>query len=352
VARNSELSPIGFNNAGFPGTWILVQVPGSNQEGWINAGAQFVNCSVDITTLPFVAAPATPTPTATNTAVPDPPTPTPTPEDFLVIVPPGGGGNEQIDGHLIFPGFRPGDVNPDDLVFRDELVFRVETYDLASGSTTDGAGIDTVEFLIFDSDGEEVHYQEEQRLAYCVFSGNEPDCEPWVFADHDYRWPGGQPIRNTTYNVRILITPTDSEDANWRFSFRIEGVPTQATTDPVAEIAQIGPNSLSQTVDQALVFQVLAYDPEVGTADGAGIDYVDLRIIRNGEEVYQRREQNAAYCAFAGGEPDCNVLVFAEQNNEWPDGRSIEAGSYRLRATVRAENGRQKTVETTIQIQP
>ena len=120
----------------------------------------------------------------------------------------------------------------------------------------------------------------------------------------------------------------------------------------MAEIVEIGPNSLSQTVYQALVFHVLAYDPDVGSTDGAGIDYVDLRLIRNGEEVYQRRERNAAYCAFAGGEPDCNIWVFAEHNNEWPGGRSIEAGSYRLQATVRADNGRQKTVESTIQIQP
>ena len=53
----------------------------------------------------------------------------------------------------------------------------------------------------------------------------------------------------------------------------------------------------------------------------------------NGREVYRRRENNAGYCAFGGGEPNCNVFDFADNNDEWPNGEPIrDGGEYTLRA--------------------
>ena len=120
----------------------------------------------------------------------------------------------------------------------------------------------------------------------------------------------------------------------------------------VADIVQIGPNSANTQVSEALVFQVLAYNPAAGANDGDGIDDVDLRILRNDQVVYERAEGNAKYCAFSGGEPDCDIWVFADNANEWPGGQPIEAGSYVLQATVNAQNGQRKTIEQTIEIQP
>jgi hypothetical protein len=104
-------------------------------------------------------------------------------------------------------------------------------------------------------------------------------------------------------------------------------------------------------ISEAIVFQVSAYNDAVGNHDGAGIDRVDLRIIGPNGEVYQRTEQNAAYCAFGGGEPDCNVWVFADHGNTWPGGDPVEPGPHTLRATVYAENGQTVNLETTVEIQ-
>ena len=346
VPRNTELIPTAFNGVGIPGgQWLQVQLPASGQSGWVSADPQFVACNVDFGSLPFVAAPPTPTPT--NTPVTAPPPPTPTEIPFFVLVPPGGG-NDQIDGQVLFPGYGPGDLDPNNLVFRNRLAFRVLTYDVGTGSTTDGAGIDRVRIRISSSEDGEVHNNQENSRAFCAFGGDEPACQPWVFAEHGYTWPDGKQIKNINYDVSIEIIPKQGDKANWNFSFSIEGAPSELN----AEIVQIGPNSTDTFVGQALVFQVAASNPSAGTSDGAGIKNVDLRIIRNGNVVYDRTEQNAGYCAFGGGEPNCNIWIFADHNNEWPNGKKIESGGHILRATVNAQNGQKKTVEMTIEIQP
>jgi hypothetical protein len=76
-----------------------------------------------------------------------------------------------------------------------------------------------------------------------------------------------------------------------------------------------------------------------------------MEIIGPNGQVHQRTEQTAGYCAFGGGEPDCNIWDFAEQGNQWPNGDSIEPGDYSLRATVYAEDGNSTTVEMNVQIQ-
>ncbi len=360
VPLDTELRPIAFTNAGFPGEWLQGEMPSNNNQIiWFSAGPQFVACTIDVTTLPAATIPPTPTPTVTNTPQPDPPTPTPTPEPFT-IPPPGGGGNEEIAGVLIFPDFRPGQLNSDDLVFRDRLNFRVAPYDINTGRAEDGAGIDRVEITITDSEGGE-HYQEENNRPYCAFDSNAPTCDAWVFADHNYSWPGGDPIINGPHDVFILITPRQGEQANWEFKFEIEGSPrgggygydndnSADSGELVAELAQIGPNEIDTTIDEALVFQVVAYNPDVGNNDGAGIDSVDLRILYNGQVVYERTEQNAKYCAFSGGDPDCQVWNFADHYDEWPSGQPIERGNHTLWARVNADSGQQMEREWTITI--
>jgi hypothetical protein len=282
---------------------------------------------------------------------------------FAVLDVDGDKGNQDLRGsrpindgrYLIFPGYAPGSIDSEDPTFHDKLVFRVEVFDAAHGGAKDGDGIQNVKFKIAKEDDHDnpVYEKVENTAGYCVFGGGEPNCEVWVFAQHDYRWPGGQPIENIAYRAFIEITPHSGEPAIWNWGFRIEGVP--AITPPgnlVAQIVQTEPGSTSDTVSDALVFQVAAYNDAVGNHDGAGIDRVDLRVIKDGQVVYQRTEQNAAYCAFGGGEPNCNVWNFTEHGNTWPNSNPIEPGPHTLRATVYAEDGQTATVETTIEIQP
>lgn len=348
----TQLIPIAFNGAGFPGRWVLVEVPANNLTGWVSADPQFIDCTIDVAGLPMVEAPPTPTPTNTSTPVPTPPTPSPTPIDFFVFSPEGGGGNrENIKGQLLIPpGYVPDNSDPLNLVFREGLAIRAEVYDVRSGNTSDGSGISRVEFFIEDDQGE-VYFKEELNPAYCLFGGNDPFCPGLRFSQNGYTWPDGTPLRNTKYDVKVLITSERGDDANWRFSFRVEGAPTEPS-ELVARMAQTGPNTTDTTVNGALVFQVEAYDPDRGTSDGAGIDSVDLQIFRNGQKVYERTERNAGYCAFSGGEPDCRIWVFADRKNQWPDDRPIEFGPHLLRAQVNAKNGQKKVIELQVDLQP
>jgi hypothetical protein len=353
LGQGATLTPVGFSAVGYPGgQWVQVQTP-DNLTGWVSTDPQFVACNVNPATLPPVSVPP---PTATPTPIPAQPTPTPspTPEQFVIFEPPGGG-NDNIDGYLVFPGYTQDQLNINDLVFRDKLVFQVVAFDKNWGQS-DGAGIDNVRFKISGDQGT-VHERTEENAAYCVFSGGEPLCNVWVFAQHNYRWPEPyqhQLITNGNYSVQITINPQDGDSANWNFDFRIEGALEQQPPDQpstlTAYIVQTGPNSDADVVSDALIFQVFASTD--GVNDGAGIDRVDMRIIGLNGEVYQRTEQNAAYCAFSGGEPNCNVWNFAENGYQWPNGDPIEFGDeYLLQAIVHAEDGSSTTVEMNIQIQ-
>jgi hypothetical protein len=348
----TQLIPIAFNGAGFPGRWVLVEVPANNLTGWVSADPQFIDCTIDVAGLPLAEAPPTPTPTNTSTPVPTPPPPSPTPIDFFVFSPEGGGGNrENIKGQLLIPpGYVPNNSDPLNLVFREGLTIRVEVYDVRSGNTSDGSGISRVEFFIEDDAGE-VYFKEELNPTYCLFGGNDPLCPGLIFSQDGYTWPDGTPLRNTEYDVKVLITSERGDDANWRFSFRVEGVPAEPA-ELVAAIAQTGPNTTNTTVNGALAFQVEAYDPDRGTSDGAGIDSVDLQIFKNGQKVHERTERSAGYCAFSGGEPDCRIWVFADRKNQWPNDRPIEFGPHLLRAQINAKNGQKKVIELQVDLQP
>lgn len=358
LPAGAELSPVAFSPTGFPdGQWLQVQA--GSQVGWVSAGGQFVSCNIDPATLPPPAA-LPPTPTPMPTFTPLPPAPTPTRPLYAVVPVDGDDGNLALRGsqpgndgrNILLPGFAPGSVtNP--VVFGNRLVFRAEVFDTSRGHQ-DGDGISSVSFTI-SKDGNIVHERTEQTAAYCVFGGGEPDCDIWDFASHDYRWPDGQTVENGTHTVAIVIHPHQGEPAQWNWSFDID-LPQQPheASNLVAEIVQTGPGTTSSLVGEALVFQVAAYDPAVGSRDGDGIANVNLSILdQNGQVVYERRENNAAYCAFSGGEPDCNIWAFADHNYRWPDnGPPVIEGFYTLQAVAHGWNGGSVRVETQVEIRP
>lgn len=356
VAQGTTLTPIGYSAVGYPGgQWVQIQTP-DGQTGWVSTDPQFVSCNIDPATLPPVSVPPPPTPTPTSTPIPAQPTatPSPTPEQLAFFEPPGGG-NDNIGGYVVFPGYTEGQLDFNNLVFRNRLVFRVVAFDKNKGQT-DGAGIESVRFEILGDPGT-VHERTERTAGYCVFGGGEPTCNVWNFAEHNYRWPEPyqhELITNGLYSAQIEINPTSGDSANWNFDFRIEGSPTELQlpdqpSNLTAQIVQTGPNSDADVVSDALVFQVFASTD--GVNDGAGIDRVDMEIIGSNGQVHRRTERTAGYCAFGGGEPDCNIWDFAEQGNQWPDGDPLEPGDYTLRAIVHAEDGNSTTVEMNIQIQ-
>ena len=261
-------------------------------------------------------------------------------------------------------------------IFHDRLVFEL----LASNSATapNGTGIGVVAITINDnSTGQQVYHRADDTAPYCAFGNSQSACEQvWVFAQTNYHWPKSDQDTieagdfvldpNTTYTVQMSITFSDGSFADfWTFNFAIanqqtpsDPTPTFTSTPPPAEvtdlyvnIVQTGPNTTNTAIFGELVFQVEAFDPGAGSNDGTGIENVDLDIFgSDGSQVYHRTEGSAHYCAFAGGEPDCNVFRFNIGDN-WPEGGPpVEAGTHTLRATVHAKDGRSKIVELQIQI--
>ena len=80
-----------------------------------------------------------------------------------------------------------------------------------------------------------------------------------------------------------------------------------------------------------LWFRVYAHKPVESKVDGEGIESVDFTIRNSkGVVVHIRKEKQAGYCAFGGGEPDCVIWDFAEHQYIWPDGDKIVSGTYTL----------------------
>lgn len=95
----------------------------------------------------------------------------------------------------------------------------------------------------------------------------------------------------------------------------------------------------SPAATNSLVFRVIAYESKGPQTDGAGIKNVAFKICRDNCDndqniVYQRTEQNAAYCAFGGGEPTCSVFTF-KRGSYWPDTKTpVQDGNYVVEATA------------------
>lgn len=367
--------------------WVNVRVQGSALSGWVSAGAQYVQCNVSIGGLIVINAPPTPTslPTSTPTNTPLPtntPTiallPTPTPPVFVVV--PGTGSDGDVRGNL---RTGPG-------VGRDEdgtMVFTRQIWFFADTQPPSGSRVDHVVFHITSIDNVdengfpiEVHLQSEGTPRYCSFGGGEPDCNV-LGLGAGARWPStGTPIVNGDYNVdtRIFLDgdAEDNPSSSWFARIRIqspdlpdasgqetapaqpdEPTPTLPAPAPPesseiqVELREVGPGSTDLVVNGAIAFQVAAWDPAVGTSNGDGIDAIYLAMQDSTGTVHSREERVAAYCAFAGGEPDCNVYDYAAAGYVWDTGAAVELGPLVLTADVYATDGRVVSYRWDVEVQ-
>jgi formylglycine-generating enzyme required for sulfatase activity len=125
----------------------------------------------------------------------------------------------------------------------------------------------------------------------------------------------------------------------------------------VVNIAQIGPQATTRRITDALVYEVRAYDPEVGTENGDGIATVEMKILdlEEGTEVYSSErlsglsaETGVVYCAFS---EECEPWVFSQNNYSWPDGEPVRSGRYLLRATVSTPDNTRMVAQTEIEVE-
>jgi len=99
----------------------------------------------------------------------------------------------------------------------------------------------------------------------------------------------------------------------------------------------------SPAATNSLVFRVIAYESKGPQTDGAGIKNVAFKVCRDNCDddqniVYQRTEENAAYCTFGGGEPTCDVFTF-KRGSYWPDTKTpVQDGNYVVEAAATSKN--------------
>lgn len=126
-----------------------------------------------------------------------------------------------VDGEITIAGATPGEGGA--LVVRDFLAIRVDAR-IPGGAAKNGDGIQNVQIVVFDNQsGDTVIDQTESTAGYCSFGGGEPDCVIWRFAEHDNRWPKGQPVVNGSYSVNVTINPKDGAypTVQWNFQFEV-----------------------------------------------------------------------------------------------------------------------------------
>lgn len=78
------------------------------------------------------------------------------------------------------------------------------------------------------------------------------------------------------------------------------------------------------------LFRMAVLDTRKGDKDGDGIDYVEFFVrTEDFDEIYSRRENNAGYCIFGGGEPNCNTWPKRDGQFVWGgDGPEVQPGKY------------------------
>lgn len=188
LEAGTEFLPIGFNPVGIPGgTWVQARVDSINRTGWVSAGAAFVTCDLDLTSLPEVA-------------VAPPPKPTP---------PRISAG--AVDGDNI-SAFRFS-LEYGNESFVRMLVFRSDDPDEGFTPSKDGRGVDTVQFIVTSPNGDRTFYQSTEGSAgYCIFGGGTPECNPWTFENGEYKWgPGGELVTERDYELTIIMTADDGQ---------------------------------------------------------------------------------------------------------------------------------------------
>jgi hypothetical protein len=183
--------------------------------------------------------------------------------------------------------------------------------------------------------------------------------EPQQVAQVTTASPNTPPQLPTATLVSVkAATPTPAANARPTLATSAPPKPTAVVAAPTpTDISRVPPGSTGQGIaarfifpgyslnaKSDLTFRLLAYRDDGPKTDGAGIQQVEFRICRNDcnddkNVVYSRTEQNAAYCAFGGGEPNCTIFHFTRVTN-WPGtNTSVQSGNYVVEARVRPKDG-------------
>jgi hypothetical protein len=201
LPADSLLTPLGFAPKGIPGeSWAYVKDLSSLDKGWVNAGAQYISCNVDVSALSLVAF--------------DPPLPPSLPDTSQASPGPGTCGQGGI--------FSDNGVDVYDcaVVFSDAGLIQFKV--LKNGEEIGKAdGVQNVNFSVTQN-GDVVYNHTEGNAPYCIFGGDNR-CNSWVLEDYIYKWEaGGSVVEKKKYTVSITPTLDDpSVNLFWSADIKI-----------------------------------------------------------------------------------------------------------------------------------
>jgi hypothetical protein len=237
------------------------------------------------------------------TPIPPTPTPTATPEPaHLKII------NPSSDGATI--------------TGNDETMFEVEAWDPAVG-TTNGAGITSIAFTIYDSIGNALHTYTDVTSSYCAFGGDS-SCSDSASA--------GVTLHNGTYTLEVTMLTDAGVTKTITQTFIIPSLTQLNIVVPPTDGTTI--TNMNNTR-----FQVEAWDTTVGINNGDGITSVTFVIYDSLTNiVHTYVDPTPLYCTF-GGDGACVPSVAA--------GVNLPADTYTLEATILTDAGGTETVTRT-----
>ncbi len=116
-----------------------------------------------------------------------------------------------------------------------------------------------------------------------------------------------------------------------------DGMEGIIVTEP--DLATFDGDSGAPVFRRSISLQMIVRILDEGSADGSGIERVEIEVVDDeGETVYTKIENDAGYCLFGGGEPDC-ALVRLGNGATWPGtNRPIEGRGYTAFFTVVPED--------------
>ena len=240
--------------------------------------------------LPPTPIPATPIPSAT-----------PEPAHFIII-------NPSSDGATI--------------TGNDETMFEVEAWDPAVG-TTNGDGITSIAFTLYDSMGNTLHTYTDVTSSYCAFGGDS-SCSDSASA--------GLTLRDDTYTLEVTMLTDAGETKTIMRTFVIPIVTHLDTIVPPTDGTVI--MNMADTK-----FEAEAWDTTVGINNGDGITSVTFTLYDSiGNTILTYPDIASLYCAF-GGDVVCSNSASA--------GITLNSDTYTLEATVLTDAGDTSTVTRT-----
>ena len=259
LRAGTTVTPSGYDPGGYPSApWVQVTDPASQQQGWIIATSDYVNCSLDLTTLPAVT--VTPPAPACRTLVnatlrPGPgtdywnnlvslplntlltasyyyPSGIPT-GSWAYVKDPTGQKKGWVDAstssiecnfnvsslpsttidpppypHPTFSSVTSncdkGKVFTCSVSISDAYLLQIKIFK-STKEIGFSEGVDLVVFTVKDMTDNKTLIYNVHNSPYCIFNSSGGSCNPWLLKGYGYKWPTyGDPL-DTTHAYKILI---------------------------------------------------------------------------------------------------------------------------------------------------